>query len=203
MLQNPGQRVIDNSRLILNALSETNRMRKVAANLLNMARLESDTRDMPRELFDFGSLICEIANPFEYQAEAGGKTMTVDASEGLMVFGNRQDLGELVVLLVENALKYTEAGDHIEISLHRDEHRLTFRVKDTGIGIDDASMSEIFTRFYRGERARGMAEGSGLGLNIVSHIVSRHGGTIKASHNTPKGTVFTIVIPSASMGRGH
>ncbi|NLM14609.1 MAG: HAMP domain-containing histidine kinase [Clostridiaceae bacterium] len=201
LLQEPGKRVIDNSKLILNALSETNRMRKVTANLLNMARLESDQGDLPRELFDLSLLIKEITTPFIYQAEAGGKTITVHASEGLMAYGYRQDLGEMVVLLLENALKYTEAGDQIEVWLQGDSDRLIFRVKDTGVGISDDNMGKIFTRFYRGDRARGMAEGSGLGLNIVSTIVSRHQGSIKASHNLPKGTVFTVVLPSASVAR--
>jgi two-component system sensor histidine kinase CiaH len=107
----------------------------------------------------------------------------------------------MVVLLLENALKYTEAGDQIEVWLQGDSDRLIFRVKDTGVGISDDNMGKIFTRFYRGDRARGMAEGSGLGLNIVSTIVSRHQGSIKASHNLPKGTVFTVVLPSASVAR--
>lgn len=197
MLENPGKRVIDNSRLILNALTETNRMRKVASNLLNMARLESDSREMPRELFNLGEVAREIAGPFEFQAEESGKLMTVEVQDSLMVCGSKQDLSEMLVLLLENACKYTEKGDSILLSVQGDEHRATIRVKDTGIGIDDESLDEIFTRFYRGERARGMAEGSGLGLNIVSNIVQRHGGTIKAAHNQPKGTVFSVSLPTA------
>lgn len=197
LLENPGKRVIDNSKLILNALTETNRMRKVASNLLEMARLESDTQELPRELVDMGEVAHEIAAPFEFQAEESGKIMTVMIQDGLKIYGGRQDLSEMLVLLLENAFKYTEQGDAVELQVQGDEQRVTIKVKDTGIGIENDKLDEIFTRFYRGERARGMAEGSGLGLNIVSNIVKRHSGTIKAAHNMPKGTVFTISLPTA------
>lgn len=201
LLQTPGKRVIDNSKLILNALTETNRMRKVATNLLNMARLESDNNEMTPVLCDLEAIAREIAGPFEFQAEASGKLMQVDIQPGLQIYGQKQDLDELLVLLLENAIKYTEKGDMIGLSVSGDEHRVTIRVEDTGIGIDDASLKEIFNRFYRGERARGMAEGSGLGLNIVSNIVTQHDGTIKATHNTPKGTVFTVCLPRTAPKR--
>lgn len=69
-------------------------------------------------------------------------------------------------------------------------------VKDTGIGVSDEGLKRIFERFYREDKARNRESGgSGLGLSIADFIVSAHGGTIKASHNQPKGTVFTVRLP--------
>ena len=74
--------------------------------------------------------------------------------------------------------------------------KCNIEVRDTGIGISDNGLKEVFTRFYREDKARNRETGgSGLGLSIADTIIKAHGGTIKASHNEPKGTIFTIKLP--------
>ena len=100
---------------------------------------------------------------------------------------------QLLVILLDNAMKYTETGDTIQIRTTLKDNRCVLEVADTGIGISDEGINRIFERFYREDRARNRETGgSGLGLSIASMIVKAHNGTIRASHNTPKGTVFTI-----------
>ena len=103
---------------------------------------------------------------------------------------------QLLIILLDNALKYTESGDTIEIASFIKDGKCNIEVRDTGIGISDKGLKEIFNRFYREDAARNRETGgSGLGLSIADTIVKAHNGNIKASHNIPKGTIFTIRLP--------
>ena len=103
---------------------------------------------------------------------------------------------QLMIILLDNAIKYTEKKDSIEIKTYSKDNKCIIEVKDTGIGVSDEGLKRIFERFYREDKARSRETGgSGLGLSIASFIVNAHGGIIKASHNTPKGTIFTIKLP--------
>ena len=103
---------------------------------------------------------------------------------------------QIIVLLLDNALKYTEENDEIKIETYQKDNKVVIEVKDTGIGISDEGLTRVFERFYREDEARNRETGgTGLGLSLASYIVSAHDGTIKASHNTPKGTIFTIKLP--------
>jgi two-component system sensor histidine kinase CiaH len=98
--------------------------------------------------------------------------------------------------LLDNAIKYTEEKDTIEIKTYAKDNKCVIEVKDTGIGVSDEGLKRIFERFYREDRSRSRETGgTGLGLSIATYIVSAHGGTIKATHNKPKGTLFTIRLP--------
>ncbi|MCI8308869.1 MAG: cell wall metabolism sensor histidine kinase WalK [Clostridia bacterium] len=93
-------------------------------------------------------------------------------------------------------LNIQKAGDSIEINTYQKDGKCVIEVKDTGIGISDEAISHVFERFYREDKARSRETGgSGLGLSIADMIISAHSGTIKASHNGNKGTVFTIKLP--------
>ena len=103
---------------------------------------------------------------------------------------------QLIIILLDNAIKYTEDGDIIEIRTELKENKCVIEVADTGIGVSDEGLKRIFERFYRENKDRNRETGgSGLGLSIANYIVTAHNGTIKASHNKPKGTVFTIKLP--------
>ena len=109
---------------------------------------------------------------------------------------DRTKINQLMVILIDNAIKYTEEGDSIEISTFLKDGKCIIEVKDTGIGVSEEGLTRIFERFYRDDKARNRETGgTGLGLSIASTIVKAHGGNIKASHNNPKGTIFTIRLP--------
>ena len=108
---------------------------------------------------------------------------------------------QLLAILLENALKYTEPGDSIRVSAQMADGKAVLAVSDTGVGIKDEALGKIFTRFYREERQQSKADGSGLGLYIASLIVTRHGGRITAAHNRPKGTTFAVTLPVREKGK--
>ena len=100
-----------------------------------------------------------------------------------------------MIILLDNALKYTEENDSIEVEIYNRDDKLFLNVKDTGIGISDEGIKHIFERFYREDKARSREKGgTGLGLSIAHTIVKKHGGTIKLVHNKPKGTIVIVKI---------
>lgn len=195
LLETPGVKIIERSELIMNSLTETSRLRKMSSNLLEMVQLQASEMTLKPELIDTEKLIVDFIEPFCFQAEIAGKTLNYWLSPALTITADRQLLTELLAILLENALKYTESGDIIRVSTEEEDGRVILRVADTGIGINDESLSNIFKRFYRDKRQQSKADGSGLGLYIASLIAERHGGTIKAEHNRPKGTVLVVSLP--------
>ena len=108
---------------------------------------------------------------------------------------DRSKIKQLLVILMDNAIKYTEENDEIMICTRNRDDKCFIEVKDTGIGISDEAMKHIFERFYREDKARSREKGgSGLGLSIAKTIVNKHGGSIKVTHNKPKGTIFIIKL---------
>ena len=100
-----------------------------------------------------------------------------------------------MIILMDNALKYTEENDSIEINTSTSKDECVIEIKDTGIGISDEALKHVFERFYREDKARSREKGgSGLGLSIAQTIVKLHGGSIKITHNKPKGTIVTIKL---------
>lgn len=196
LLETPGQKIIERSDLIMNSLTETSRLRKMSSNLLEMVKLQASEMQLHRERFDLEQLVSDFIEPFCYQAEATDKKLDYYLQPGLTLYADRQLMTELLAILLENALKYTEAGGAIRVATRSTDSKVVLTVSDTGIGISDEAMERIFTRFYREERQQSKADGSGLGLYIASLIAQRHGGKIQVEHNKPKGSIFTVTIPN-------
>ena len=114
------------------------------------------------------------------------ETVEIDANESLLedVWSN----------LLSNALKHTEAGDTVSISLEKRSKQAIVKVADTGCGMTESQVEHAFDRFYQGEVSRGN-EGNGLGLAIVKAVVKKHGGTVNVVSKLHKGTTFTVIIP--------
>lgn len=195
LLEAPGQKIIERSDLIMNSLTETSRLRKMSSNLLEMVRLQASEMRLHWETVELEALVSDFIEPFCYQAELADKRLEYELQPGLKIEADRQLLTELLAILLENALKYTEPGGIIRVWVSGHDNRVTLRVEDSGMGISDEAMDKIFTRFYREERQQSRADGSGLGLYIASLIAQRHAGRITAEHNKPKGTVFTVTLP--------
>jgi signal transduction histidine kinase len=112
--------------------------------------------------------------------------------------GNREQLERAVGNLVSNAIKFTGAGGHVRLSSSVDEDTVQIECTDTGIGIPEADLSRIFTRFYRATNAQeSQVQGTGLGLAIVRTIAEAHGGTVELSSQEGMGTTVTMRLPSS------
>ena len=197
LLESPGSKIIERSDLIMNSLTETSRLRKMSSNLLEMVKLQASEMQLHREDLDLEQLVTDFIEPFCYQAEATEKKLEYHIQPGLHLYADRQLVTELLAILLENALKYTEAGGLIRVNTYAADNRVVLMVSDSGIGISEEAMSKIFTRFYREERQQSKADGSGLGLYIASLIAQCHGGRINVEHNKPKGSIFTVTLPNS------
>ena len=123
-------------------------------------------------------------------------TLELDADDNIFVSADREDLYQVVFNLVENAIKYNVPQGSVSVTLKREAGQAVLRVADTGIGIPAGDVPNIFSRFYRVDKARSReAGGSGLGLSIVRDAVILHGGDVSVSPNQPQGTVFTVTFP--------
>ena len=196
LLQEPDAKIIDKSEDIMLTLNETKRLTKLTKDLMILARADENNIKLNKEKVDIDELIDGMAKPYIEMAEFEEKQMKLNLQYEEEAFVDTSKIYQVMVILLDNAIKYTEKGDCIEINTYSKDGKCVIEVKDTGIGISEEAITHIFDRFYREDKARNRETGgSGLGLSIADVIVKAHNGTIKASHNKPKGTIFTIKLP--------
>jgi two-component system phosphate regulon sensor histidine kinase PhoR len=174
-------------------ISEVDRLTSITHDLLVLSTSESSpVRKGPCEL---GGIVRYAINLLTPQAEEKGLKLTYEGPEDLDIEANASQMTQVVVNLVENALKYTNEGG-VDIRLEDQGEYIRFDVTDTGIGIPDEHLPRLFERFYRVDKARSRAGGgTGLGLSIVKHIVEAHGGSIHVDSAQNRGTTFSVVLP--------
>ena len=154
--------------------SETERLRRMIDNLLNISRIEAGLMHIDRERVDFGELVHRAVTNMTPQAKAKDLDIhTQLASVDLAVKGDGDMLYQVIVNLLSNAIKYTPNGGRITVSADSENltHSLHFSVSDTGLGIAPDQTDKVFDKFYRVENYRRVANGTGLGLNLCRHIV--------------------------------
>jgi signal transduction histidine kinase len=183
---------------IADIVSETDRLSALVDALLALARGEAADRPQ-RDLFDLGTVVEGSVEAMQALAGERGVSLAVEATHGVHVQGDREQLRQLVVILVDNALRYTPAGGAVEVEVGRSADHATVSVRDTGIGIEQAVLSRVFDRFYRADDARNRdSGGAGLGLAIARQLVEEHGGRITAESTPGHGSTFTVRLPLAA-----
>jgi signal transduction histidine kinase len=178
-------------------LAQNAHLTQLVDSLLLLARADSGTMTLERQPIDLGNLVRETAASIAVLAEEREVRLDVRATEDLRVLGDAGRLRQLLLILLDNALKHTPDGGSIMIGLVRAGNRAQLTVQDTGPGIDPPDLPHIFDRFYRADRARA-GEGVGLGLAIGRWIVEAHGGRIAAANAPAGGAIFTVTLPLAT-----
>jgi len=174
------------------------RLLKLVNTLLEFAQLEQGRRSPRFEDLDLAALTTDLAGVFRSAIEKGGLQLVVNCSPLGRTVPVDPDMWEGIVLnLVSNALKHTFAGT-ITVALRLRQNHVELEVIDTGIGIADDQLAQLFTRFHRvrGARARSH-EGSGLGLALVQQLAQRHRGTVRVRSTPGEGSHFTVWLPLA------
>jgi two-component system OmpR family sensor kinase len=180
------------------ALRSSRRMRRLVGDLLLLARADAK-RKAPHSPTDLGKVLVEAAA--ELSPISDGHELSIDASRAL-VDGARDELHQLVLNLMENAIRHTPEGTHIRASVERVEGVVRLAVSDDGPGIPEDMRERIFERFFRGAGDRGGS--SGLGLSIVHAVADSHGGTVilhsptKNGRGRPRGTRFEVTFPASA-----
>jgi two-component system OmpR family sensor kinase len=175
------------------ALRSSNRMRRLVANLLLLARADAN-RAVPHRPTDLADVLVEVAA--ELEPVTGEHVLSVSTHGPAVVSGAQDELHRLALNLVENALRHTPPGTHVHASVRRDGEDVVLIVEDDGPGVPAALRERLFERFVRGQGDSG--GGSGLGLSIVRAVATSHGGTVAVDDAPRGGARFTVRIPSAA-----
>jgi two-component system phosphate regulon sensor histidine kinase PhoR len=188
----------DNERFLRIIAAQTNRLQSIIDDLLALSRLEQDaekeaiaTTSAPvRKVLEAAAGICRL------KADAKRIPLEIDCQEGLAARINAALLEQAVLNLIDNAVKYSPAGQPVRIAAALAEGELVISVEDHGCGIAREHLPRIFERFYRVDRARSRElGGTGLGLSIVKHIAQAHGGYAAVRSTVGEGSLFSIHLP--------
>ncbi len=171
------------------------RLARIVDDLLDLSRLE--TTEIEAHPIALDAVVDEEARTLETKAGEAGVLLRVSASP-VVVQGSAAELALVVRNLCDNAIRYSDPGATVTVTLDRQGSEAHLRVADTGIGIPSRSVPRLFERFYRVDPARSRSTGgTGLGLAIVKHVVERHGGKIEVESELHRGSTFLVRLPLA------
>lgn len=176
---------------------ETKYMSRLIEALLTLARGDEENTPLARTKVDLTEVAVKVCNKMRPLAAKKGLGLEYAAGDAPQVFilGDKNKMEQLLIIFIDNAIKYSESGT-ITVTVDADSMHAVIKVMDEGIGISESDAQKIFERFYRVDKARSRAAGGfGLGLNIASIIVVRHGGTVSVKPRSPHGSIFTVRLP--------
>lgn len=174
--------------------SQTDRMNLLVNDLLNLTRLENNTSNFICTDFSLSQAVTNTALPFECRAFETNKKFIVDIEDGLTVTGSEQHIKQMTAIFIDNALKYSNDGGIVRVSLRKQGDRKILSVYNTGTGVKDSEKDKIFERFYRSDdsRTRQATGGYGLGLAIAKSIIDKH--RFKISVENIEGESINFIV---------
>jgi signal transduction histidine kinase len=173
---------------------EANRMARMITQLLILGRADAGAQ-APKEPVPLADIVAEACRQGQGMAEEVRFVTTAgDALEGVVVQANSDYLKQLLLILLDNAFKYTPRDGEVRVEVAYENGQVRITVADTGSGIDPDDLPHIFERFYRGKNANGKS-GTGLGLAIARWVAEQHGGSVHVESAPGRGSRFTVVLP--------
>ncbi|MGO8765003.1 MAG: sensor histidine kinase [Limisphaerales bacterium] len=177
-------------------LEETERLSRIVEQLFTLSRLDAGEAQTEWSEFDLAELARSTAEQMNLLAEDKGISISCAATEPVSVEGDRARLKQVVVNLLDNAIKYTPKNGVIQMRIHAANGHAVLEVEDNGMGIAADALPHVFERFYRVDRTRsGESEGAGLGLSIVKSIATAHGAEVGVTSIPNVGTRFSVKLP--------
>ncbi|MGH8220199.1 MAG: ATP-binding protein [Steroidobacteraceae bacterium] len=180
-------------------LEEVDRLAAVVEGLLALSRLDAGEARSEWVRFDLGELVASTADQMSLLAADKDITVTCEATPQVSIDGDRARMQQVVVNLLDNAIKYTPNGGSVRLRVACEHGEALFEVSDSGIGIPQEALPHVFERFFRVERSRTREQGgAGLGLSIVKSICSAHGGVVEVESSADHGTRLRVRQPLAT-----
>jgi heavy metal sensor kinase len=184
---------------IYSLIEETENLSTIVQCLLSLSRLDSGSAQMERIRLNYSDLVWSTTEQMVPLAEERQVALTAQGEGKVEVEGDRVRLKQVVVNLLDNAIKYTPAGGSVTVRLSVSESEAQLEILDSGLGIGENDLPHVFKRFFRAEKVRlGTFEGAGLGLAIVQSICTAHGGLVKAENRANGGCRFVVQLPLAA-----
>jgi heavy metal sensor kinase len=189
--------------IIGSMLEEVERLTDIVEGLVALSRLDAGEAQREWVRFDLAELTATTADQMNLLAEDKGISVQCGPEQKVFVEGDRARLKQVVVNLLDNAIKYTSRGGSIQLNVTRQNGHAILDVADSGIGIPAESVPHVFDRFFRVDKARSRDEGgAGLGLSIVKSICTAHGAELQVESAVGKGSRFRIRLPLAPEPNG-
>jgi heavy metal sensor kinase len=186
----------DYRRTFTSQLEEFDKLARLITQLLTLARAEAGEIALARTPVDLGAIAAAVVEQLEPVAQARDVALACERADGCVVNGDPEWLEQLLINLLDNAIKFTPGHGRVAASASRENGAVRLAVRDTGIGIPADAVPHLFERFYRVDPARTPhADGAGLGLALVKWIADRHGSSIAVASEPGAGTTVTVSFP--------
>jgi heavy metal sensor kinase len=183
---------------IESALEETERLSRIVESLMAISRLDAGEAKMDYGALDLAELAASTTEQMRLLAEDKEIALRYESEELVSIQGDRARLKQVIVNLVDNAIKYTPAGGLVGVKVCASNGSALLEVNDNGVGIPLEALPHIFERFYRVDKARSrQMGGAGLGLSIIKAIVTAHGGQVRVESVEGRGSRFLVELPGA------
>lgn len=190
--------------VIGSALEETERLSKIVNSLLTISHLDAGESWMERKRFDLAALAESTVEQLRQLAEDKDISLSSHARQPVGIEGDPARVKQVIVNLLDNAIKYTPEGGSVDVTVKAVAKSAVLEVSDSGMGIPNDVLHQIFERFYRVDKARSrQMGGTGLGLAIVKSICAAHGGQVNVESGEGKGSRFRVELPLAQNGAGQ
>lgn len=174
---------------------EADRLTRLINDILTLSHIEN-SMEVKKEEVKINEIIRDVYCLMKNTAEKKGMEIIIEGENVPNLYGDSDRFKQMLINLVDNAIKYSEKSGVIKIGTHMENEKCIIWVQDSGVGIQKEHLSRLFERFYRVDKARSRAQGgTGLGLAIVKHIIRGFNGSIKVESEVGKGSRFTIEIP--------
>jgi heavy metal sensor kinase len=179
-------------------LEEVDRLAEIVESLLALSKLDAGDTSSERVQFDLGELATTTAGQMSLLAEDKNITVTCEVAQQVMIEGDRARMKQVVVNLLDNAIKYTPNGGRVLLKISRDAREAILDVADNGMGIPTEALPHMFKRFFRVDDSRSRDQGgAGLGLSIVKSICNAHGAAVEVTSSPGEGSRFRVRQPLA------
>lgn len=191
MLQQPGLREEDRIEYAKTISQTSSRLASLITNILKLNKLENQQIFPAAEKYDLGEQLCECLLTFEDAWEKKNMEIETDLEEGIQVNTDPEMMSLVWNNLFSNAIKFTQPGGKIGLSMHEEQGRAVVRISDTGCGISQEVGCRMFDKFYQGDTSHAV-QGNGLGLALVKRVIDITGSEISVESEIGKGTTFTV-----------
>ncbi len=188
----------DDADMLKEIVEETEHIDHLSTNLLLLARLDAGQMHLEQEVIELADVATNVARRVSAVALEKGVRIETVPSGDVRVIGDREEIERAVLILVDNAVKYTPSSGSVKLRTSVQDRLATLTVEDTGEGIAPEHIPHLTERFYRVDRARSRdTGGAGLGLSIAQRIAEAHGGTLNITSRSGHGTTAALILPLA------